>query len=99
VNFIAMEFIEGVTLSVKIHSERTNLGKLLNYLQQIAEGLAKAHSAGIVHRDLKPDNIMITRDDYSKILDFGLAKLNYRCIECIQRGWHGHREFAIELEW
>jgi serine/threonine-protein kinase len=75
VNFIAMEFIEGVTLSVKIHSERTELGKLLKYLQQIAEGLAKAHAAGIVHRDLKPDNIMITRDDYSKILDFGLAKL------------------------
>src|SRR6267142_6923345 len=61
-NFIAMEFVEGVTLREKIHRERTELRKLLRYLQHVAEGLAKAHAAGIVHRDLKPDNIMITRD-------------------------------------
>jgi serine/threonine protein kinase len=73
-NFIAMEFIDGVTLREKIR-ERTQLPKLLRYLQHVAEGLAKAHSAGIVHRDLKPDNIMITRDEHAKILDFGLAKL------------------------
>src|SRR6476659_2786918 len=75
VNFIAMEFIDGVTLREKIHREQTDLKKLLRYLQHIAEGLAKAHAAGIVHRDLKPDNIMITRDGHAKILDFGLAKL------------------------
>ena len=75
VNFIAMEFIDGVTLREKIHQERTELRKLLRYLQHAAEGLAKAHAAGIVHRDLKPDNIMITRDGHAKILDFGLAKL------------------------
>src|SRR6266536_3498910 len=74
-NFIAMEFVEGNTLREKIHYERTGLKKLLKYLQQVAGGLAKAHAAGIVHRDLKPDNIMITRDGYAKILDFGLAKL------------------------
>ena len=75
VNFIAMEFIDGVTLREKIHQERIELRKLLRYLQHAAEGLAKAHAAGIVHRDLKPDNIMITRDGHAKILDFGLAKL------------------------
>ena len=75
VNFIAMEFVDDVTLSEKIHGERTELGKLLRFLQHIAEGLAKAHAAGIVHRDLKPDNIMITNDGHAKILDFGLAKL------------------------
>jgi serine/threonine protein kinase/tetratricopeptide (TPR) repeat protein len=75
VNFIAMELIEGVTLREKIHREKTDLIKLLRYLQHVAEGLAKAHAAGIVHRDLKPDNIMITRDGHAKILDFGLAKL------------------------
>ena len=74
-NFIAMEFVDGTTLREKIHYENTELKKLIKYLQQVAGGLAKAHAAGIVHRDLKPDNIMITRDGYAKILDFGLAKL------------------------
>src|SRR6266705_383886 len=75
VNFIAMEFIDGATLREKIHQEQTDLRKLLRYLQQVSEGLSKAHAAGIVHRDLKPDNIMVTRDGHVKILDFGIAKL------------------------
>src|SRR5207237_1530957 len=72
---IAMEYVSGVTLNEKIHREKASLRKLLKYLTQVAEGLAKAHATGIVHRDLKPGNIMIARDDYAKILDFGLAKL------------------------
>ena len=74
-HFIAMEFVDGQTLSQLIHATNTDLPKLLRYLQHAAEGLAKAHAAGIVHRDLKPDNIMVTRDGHAKILDFGLAKL------------------------
>src|SRR5439155_22670019 len=74
-HFIAMEFIDGETLRDKIHRDKAPLPKLLKYLIQVAEGLSKAHAAGIVHRDLKPDNIMITRDDFAKVLDFGLAKL------------------------
>jgi len=74
-HFIAMEFIDGVTLREKMDRENSGLGKLLPFLQQAAEGLAKAHAAGIVHRDLKPENIMITRDGHAKLLDFGLAKL------------------------
>ncbi|MEK6280748.1 MAG: protein kinase [Acidobacteriota bacterium] len=74
-HFIAMEYVEGKTLREKIHHEHTDLRKLIKYLQQVASGLAKAHAAGIVHRDLKPDNIMIAREGYAKILDFGLAKL------------------------
>jgi len=73
--YIAMEFVDGYTLTAKMQRESSPIGILLKYLSQVAEGLAKAHAAGIVHRDLKPDNIMITRDGYAKILDFGLAKL------------------------
>src|SRR6201981_3382208 len=75
VHFIAMEFINGVTLRELIHDRQTDLPKLLRHLQHVAEGLAKAHAAGIGLRDLKPDNIMVTRDGHAKILDFGLAKL------------------------
>jgi serine/threonine-protein kinase len=74
-HFIAMEYIEGVTLREKIHRQHEPLEQLLKYLTQVAEGLTKAHAEGIIHRDLKPDNIMITSDGYAKILDFGLAKL------------------------
>ncbi len=75
INFIAMEFIEGQTLKDMIQLDQIGLSKALKYLQQVAEGLDKAHTAGIVHRDLKPENIMITLEGYAKILDFGLAKL------------------------
>src|SRR5437870_9218110 len=68
-HFIAMEFVDGVTLREKIHREQTDLSRLLRHLQHVAEGLAKAHAAGIVHRDLKPDNIMVTSEAHVKILD------------------------------
>ena len=74
-NFMAMEFIDGLTLTELMKSRDEDIVKLLRYLQHVAEGLAKAHAAGIVHRDLKPDNLMVTRDGHAKILDFGLAKL------------------------
>src|SRR5688500_2998035 len=57
VNFIAMEYVDGVTLRTKIHEEHEELPKLLRVLQHVAEGLAKAPDAGIIHRDLKPDNV------------------------------------------
>src|SRR5438046_7025307 len=63
VHFIAMEFIDGVTLRESIRD--ADLSKLLRYLQHIAEGLAKSHAAGIVHRDLKPENIILEMDHSS----------------------------------
>ncbi len=75
IHYIAMEFIDGVTLRAKIYQESLELKKILKLLAQAAEGLAKAHNAGIIHRDLKPENIMVSNDGYAKIVDFGLAKL------------------------
>ena len=73
--YIAMEYVEGETLRQKIKSNTLQIKDTLDIAIQIAEGLAKAHEAGIIHRDLKPENLMISRDGYAKILDFGLAKL------------------------
>jgi Tol biopolymer transport system component/predicted Ser/Thr protein kinase len=73
--YIAMELVEGKTLRELIAAEPLSTKKLLEVAVQAADGLAKAHAAGLVHRDLKPENLMVSRDGYVKILDFGLAKL------------------------
>jgi outer membrane protein OmpA-like peptidoglycan-associated protein/predicted Ser/Thr protein kinase len=74
VHFIAMERVEGCTLSEWVR-ERRPLPEVVRLLGEVADGLAKAHACGIVHRDLKPDNVMVTADGHAKILDFGIAKL------------------------
>ena len=73
--FIAMELVEGKTLREILLTGALPTRRLLDIACQIADGLAKAHSAGIVHRDLKPENVMVSKDGVVKILDFGLAKL------------------------
>ena len=77
VHFLAMELIDGEPLTAWMRSSR-NVARGAEVMAQVAEGLARAHAGGIVHRDLKPDNIMITRDGYAKIVDFGVAKLTER---------------------
>ncbi|HET6862649.1 MAG TPA: UvrD-helicase domain-containing protein [Pyrinomonadaceae bacterium] len=73
--YIAMEYIEGQTIRQKIKTKAMPLNEALEVAIQIADGLAKAHEIGIIHRDLKPENLMLSKDGYAKILDFGLAKL------------------------
>ena len=73
--YLAMELVEGRTVREMLSAELLPAKKMLDIAVQVADGLAKAHAAGIVHRDLKPENLMISRDGFVKILDFGLAKL------------------------
>ena len=72
--FIATEFIDGVTLRQRIARFEPSLGEVLDIAIQIASALAAAEAIGLVHRDVKPDNIMVRRDGYVKLLDFGLAR-------------------------
>ncbi|MFZ0523533.1 MAG: protein kinase [Candidatus Acidiferrales bacterium] len=72
--YIAMELIEGQTLRELLRGGGLPVRRVLEIATQVAEGLAKAHEAGIAHRDLKPENLMISKDGFVKILDFGLAK-------------------------
>jgi serine/threonine protein kinase len=74
--FMAMEFLDGLTLKDLVVSGPLELGRLLDIAIQVLEGLEVAHEQGIIHRDVKPANIFITSRDRVKILDFGLAKVN-----------------------
>jgi len=74
-HYIATEYIEGHSLRQFITNEPVQLHQVLDWGTQIASALAAAHTAKIIHRDIKPDNIMVRRDGYVKVLDFGLAKL------------------------
>jgi eukaryotic-like serine/threonine-protein kinase len=75
VQFIATEYIEGVTLRTALASGRMSAHRALEIAVQVASALAAAHDAGVVHRDIKPENIMLRPDGYVKVLDFGIAKL------------------------
>src|SRR5262245_2197859 len=75
VAWIAMELVEGKTLRELLAAGQLPTRKSLEIAVQVVDALAKAHGAGILHRDLKPDTVMVSKDRYVKILDFGLAEL------------------------
>jgi serine/threonine protein kinase/Tol biopolymer transport system component len=75
IHFIATEYVEGESLREHLRSQQMELREIIDVAIQVTSALAAAHEAGIIHRDIKPENIMLRRDGYVKVLDFGLAKL------------------------
>lgn len=75
VHYIAMEFVDGQTLRERLSAGPLELTEAVEIALGVTNALVASHSAGIIHRDIKPENIMMRRDGYVKVLDFGLAKL------------------------
>src|SRR6266496_2179996 len=94
-NYIATELIDGKTLREHLSRKETlQLNAILKIGVQVSEALSAAHQAGIIHRDIKPENIMLRKDGYAKVLDFGLAKMT----EDVDMRYQSTRDLLIDLK-
>lgn len=76
IRFLATEYIDGETIRQRLSNASLSVREALDIAIQVANALDAAHQTGIIHRDIKPENVMLRRDGYVKVLDFGLAKLS-----------------------
>ncbi len=74
--YLVTEFVDGGTLKDWVRAGKRTWRQIVEMLMGVADGLATAHAAGILHRDIKPDNILVAKNGYAKLADFGLAKLD-----------------------
>jgi serine/threonine protein kinase/Tol biopolymer transport system component len=87
--YIALEYVEGSTLRERLAKGAIPLGEAVEIVLQIGRAIEAAHALGIIHRDIKPENVMIRRDGYVKVLDFGLAKLTHAAAADHERTFDG----------
>ncbi|MGH9843102.1 MAG: protein kinase domain-containing protein [Blastocatellia bacterium] len=98
-HFIVAEYVDGQTLRERMRVETLSLPAALDVAVQVAGALSVAHEAGVVHRDIKPENLMLRRDGYVKVLDFGLAKLTgLRIADCGLRIEDNETPMSIPIE-
>ena len=96
-HFIAMEYVDGITLRELINNGPLTFEKAMDLMRQATEGMAAAHAVGVFHSDIKPENLMVRFDGYLKVLDFGLAKIEVRSRQAAEGSQEDLNENSLKV--